>query len=95
MLYATGRNRRRLYRPGDECHPGRSGRCIPEKTGIPEKYHELVEWWLGQLAEMPPPVKPPGKSFLQMMEERKAAGSGVWSGVDADSNVRDLREGWD
>ena len=95
MLYATGRNRRRLYRTGDESHPGRTGRSIPVKTEIPEAYHELVDWWLAQMATLPPSPKPVVKSFLQTMEELREAGKGTWNGVDADAYVRELREGWD
>ncbi|MFN7932276.1 MAG: hypothetical protein U0R19_03060 [Bryobacteraceae bacterium] len=95
MLYATGRNRRRLYRPGDDHHPGRTGRSMPALTDIPDQYHELVEWWLNQLASLPPVEKQPVKSFLKAMEELREASQDTWKGIDADAYVRELREGWE
>lgn len=95
MLYATGRNRRRLYRPTDDHHPGRTGRSVPALHDIPETYHELVDWWIQQVASFPLVERPQGKSFLKAMEELRAAGKDTWKGVDADAYVRQLREGWD
>lgn len=95
MLYATGRNRRRLYRPTDDHHPGRTGRSVPALHDIPETYHELVDWWMQQVASFPPVERPQGKSFLKAMEELREAGKDTWKGVDADAYVRQLREGWD
>ncbi|HZD30798.1 MAG TPA: hypothetical protein VE779_03970 [Candidatus Angelobacter sp.] len=46
MLHSTGRGRRRLYRPGDPVHPDRMGKIHPEKRDIPERYHNLVDWYL-------------------------------------------------
>jgi hypothetical protein len=78
MLYATGCHRRRLYRPTDDHHPGRTGRSVPALHDIPEAYHELVEWWLQQLASLPPVGPPKGKSFLKAMEELREAGKDTW-----------------
>jgi hypothetical protein len=44
MLFATGKHTRRLLLPGDEVHPGRTGRIFPEPGEIPERYLPLLEW---------------------------------------------------
>jgi hypothetical protein len=46
MLHATGRGRRRLYRPGDPVHPERRGKMHPDKRDVPERYHSLIDWYL-------------------------------------------------
>ncbi len=48
MLFATGKHTRRLLLPGDEVHPGRTGRIFPERGEIPEKYLPLLEWAKGR-----------------------------------------------
>ena len=48
MLHSSGRGRRRLYRQGDPVHPDRKGKIYPEKHGIPERYHKLVDWYLNE-----------------------------------------------
>src|SRR3990170_4571814 len=46
MLVETGKNRRRLYRPGDPCDPRREGaRIVPGRDDIPAKYHPLLDWY--------------------------------------------------
>ncbi len=46
MLHATDRGRRRLFRRGDPCHPGRrSGKLYPNRSDLPEEYRSLVDWY--------------------------------------------------
>jgi hypothetical protein len=44
MLFATGKHTRRLLLPGDEVHPGRTGKIFPEPSEIPERYLPQLEW---------------------------------------------------
>jgi hypothetical protein len=44
MLFATGRSTRRLLSPGDNVHPGRTGKIFPDAMEIPEKYLKLLDW---------------------------------------------------
>jgi hypothetical protein len=44
MLFATGKHTRRLLLPGDEVHPGRTGKIFPEAAELPEEYLPLLEW---------------------------------------------------
>lgn len=46
MLFATTGTRRRLYRPGDTVHLGRSSaRARPEREDLPEQYRYLLDWY--------------------------------------------------
>ena len=44
MLFATGKHTRRLLLPGDEVHPERTGKILPDAGEIPENYLPLLEW---------------------------------------------------
>ena len=44
MLFATGKHTRRLLLPGDEIHPGRTGKIFPDADEVPEEYLPLLEW---------------------------------------------------
>lgn len=90
MLTATGKNSRRIFRPGDDYHPDReSGKISPKKEALPEKYWPLVDWYetrfgnaLKQTAQSDP--------FLAM----KGMWKGLWKDEKPDAYVRRLRE-WD
>ena len=45
MLLGLADSRYRLYRPGDECHPGRKGKTTPRRSEIPGIYHGLLDWY--------------------------------------------------
>jgi len=56
MLHGSARGRRRLYRPGDPVHPERKGKIYPEKRAIPERYHQLLDWYLSDYSHRKPRV---------------------------------------
>jgi hypothetical protein len=90
MLYATGKSRRRLYRAGDPCHPERTGKITPQRDEIPEKYHDLLDWyektWVREAA--PDPQADPILALWGVGKE-------IWRDEDPDEYVRGLREGWE
>ena len=46
MLVETSRGRRRLFRPGDPCHPLRAaGKDVPEARAVPAPYRGLIDWY--------------------------------------------------
>jgi hypothetical protein len=45
LLYATGRGERRLFRTGDDHHPDRTGKTVPQPADIPERYRPLLDWY--------------------------------------------------
>lgn len=91
MLSATGKHTRRLFRPGDPQHPRRTGKILPERDQIPEKYHELLDWYenvyaksaVGSMLGVDPilALRGVGRAIRQPDEH-------------PDDSVRALREGW-
>ena len=45
LLYATGRGERRLFRTGDDHHPERTGKTVPQPADLPERYRPLLDWY--------------------------------------------------
>ena len=56
MLHGSGRGRRRLYRQGDPVHPDRKGKIHPKKHDIPDRYRNLVDWYLSDYSRRKPQV---------------------------------------
>jgi hypothetical protein len=111
MLFATGKHTRRLLLPGDETHPGRTGKIFPEPGEVPHRYLGLLEWararyerW-GGVGGGPHGDAPAGGShggetekalrWLESLFELDGLGKEHWKGLDPDEYVRKLREGWE
>lgn len=88
MLYATGRLTRRLYRDGDGCHPDRQNyRSYPNRDDIPNRYHELIDWYVSEYAK-----GTPGNGEADSILELVGLGRGLWADENPDDYVRRLRE---
>jgi hypothetical protein len=91
MLYATAKNRRRLFREGDDFHPSRrSGKTTPEREAIPSKYRGLIDWY--------------GKEYIGQKKKTKTTdpilalrglGKEIWAGESPDDYVTRVRGGWE
>lgn len=94
MLFETGESRRRLYRPGDMCRPGRTGKITPNPDEIPSRYRPLLAWYAkwsgGSSSHLATPA-------INMDPLLRLIGSGreLWKDEHADEYVRRLREGWE
>jgi hypothetical protein len=92
MLYATGRDRRRLLQSGDSVHPDRKdGKTWPNLNEVPSKYDELIEWakrryWKEDGAAP--------STWLDGILQLRGMGRELWKDEDADEYVRKLRENW-
>ena len=106
MLTETSKGRRRLYRPGDPCHPDRgSGKHVPDRGEVPPAYGDLIDWYrhdyLTQVAyvmdESELSLREAGGEWPIVDPILALAGSGkeIWADEDADAYVRRLREGWE
>ncbi|MYD92700.1 MAG: hypothetical protein F4Y02_03185 [Chloroflexi bacterium] len=107
MLTETSRGRRRLYRPGDPCHPGRhSGTSLPDWNALPPTYRNLLDWYRHDYLALAPDVTDEPEYSLREADIAwpiavdpilALAGSGreIWADEDADAYVSRLREGWD
>jgi hypothetical protein len=91
ILLETGRNRRRLFRPGDWYNPQREGaKIVPEKTEIPEKYHELLEWYENEYKR-----KGSNSKEEDPLLSLRGSGKKLWADEHADAYVQRLREAWE
>ena len=90
MLTETSKGRRRLYRPGDPCHPDRRfGKQAPNRDELPGIYCDLIDWYRSDYAGEK--VQPDADPILSLL----GLGKEIWADEDADAYVSRLREGWD
>lgn len=88
MLFETSKGRRRLFRPGDPCHPRRlSGKDVPLADDIPTAYRKLLDWYRNEYAS------DAGRDADPILSLR-GLGKAIWADEDADAYVDRLREGW-
>jgi hypothetical protein len=91
MLVETGRNRRRLYRPGDAYDPGRErARTTPAREDIPAKYHALLDWYESSYVKR---ARRGGEG--DPLLTLRGSGRALWAKEPADRYVARLREGWE
>jgi len=110
MLFATGKHTRRLLLPGDEVHPGRTGKVFPDAGEVPERYLPLLNWAMERYeesgivlrtrrsAEQPKTPRQrheTAEGWLEGLLEMEGLGKEYWKGVNPDDFVRKLREGWE
>ena len=89
MLVETAKGRRRLFRPGDPCHPLRaSGKDVPDLREIPPAYGALLEWYRREY------VGAKGGQDDDPILSLRGMGKAIWANEDADAYVERLREGW-
>jgi len=63
MLTRAGTGRRRLFRLGDQVHPSRrDGKATPHREDIPERYHELLDWYENEYNKAPKSEESASKS---------------------------------
>ena len=105
MLFATGKHSRRLLLPGDEAHPGRTGKIFPDPDELPDRYLPLLEWAKARYkrgSTAPKVATENGENqsekavrWLESLFELQGLGKEHWKGIDPDEYVRKLREGWE
>ena len=88
VLFATVHGRRRLFRPGDPCHPSRSsGKMVPNRDQVPAVYGDLIDWYENVFTATA------SSATADTILTLRGQGAEVWAGEDADAYVRRLREG--
>ena len=86
MLIETPDGLRRLYRRGDPTDPQRAGtRSLPERESLTTAYADLLAWY----------SRWEHKHAGDLSADPLEALIGTWTFGDADTYVRELREGWD
>jgi hypothetical protein len=91
ILYATGKNTRRLFREGDDFHPERrSGKVKPDRESIPPKYRSLLDWYTEKFTGS----RKHGKDSDPILGLR-GLGKELWVGEKPDDYVNRVRRGWE
>jgi hypothetical protein len=91
MLYATGKNTRRLFRETDDFDPKRRrGKSVPDRENIPVKYRPLLDWYSEKFVGK-------GKSFKETdpILGLRGLGKEIWVGEEPDDYVSRVRGGWE
>src|SRR5262245_50945922 len=87
MLFATGKSKRRLFREGDPFVPTRqSAKVTPKRDELPEKYRNLLDWYLSKWGNRSQDEEDP------LLSARGIA-KGLWADEHPDDYVKRLREG--
>lgn len=92
MVFRERDNRIRLLTASDYIHPDRHQKFFPAYEEIPAKYHELLDWAKRRVEGRP---KSDQVQWLDGLKRLKGKGKEIWRGIDPDSYVRSLREGWE
>jgi hypothetical protein len=91
MLFETGKNRRRLFRPGDSYNPSREGsKVMPNAEDIPAKYRPLLDWYRTEFT-----TSWTANAKTDPLLALRGSGRELWADEHADEYVRRLREGWE
>src|ERR1043166_1931631 len=91
MLYATGKNTRRLFRETDDFDPRRRrGKVKPEKENIPVKYKPLLDWYTEKFIG-----RRKSSKEIDPILGLLGLGKEVWVGEDPDEYVSRIRRGWE
>jgi hypothetical protein len=91
MLYATGKNTRRLFREGDDFNPERGGsKVTPRKEDLPARYQSLLDWYRDKYAG-----KRKSAEKSDPILELRGLGKEIWVGEDPDEYVSRLRGSWE
>jgi hypothetical protein len=57
LLYAEGHGMLRLFRSDDDASPGRTGKRLPAKRDLPERYWPLLDWYWSEFDRRPAPTR--------------------------------------
>lgn len=94
MLYATGKNSRRLFRPGDRSDPRREGaKMVPDKDNVPARYRGVIEWYFSTYIARDPAGESPARE--DPILALRGVGKHLARDEHPDEYVRRLREGWE
>jgi hypothetical protein len=92
LLTATGRARRRLFRPGDPFDPRRDGsKTVPAREALPDRYRDLLDWYHG--AFLGAGDASAGAADDPLLSAR-GLGRALASSEHPDDHVRRLRDSW-
>ncbi len=91
MLVETAPGRRRLFRPGDPCHPERNGKSMPNVGDLPENWFGGVLAWYRVWSQSVVEDRIKNDPLLALY----GSGKDLWADEHSDEYIRRLREGWE
>ena len=91
MFYKLPDRTYRLFRPGDDFHPARKGKPTPAKEDLPERYHDLLDWYHREYCR--DAGQPEGTDSLLLL---RGVGREMWAALGGgDAFLAKERSGWD
>jgi hypothetical protein len=88
ILYATGKNTRRLFREGDDYDLQRRGAKVTPEN-LPPKYRSLLDWYREKYAKQSKTTKTDPILGL------RGLGKEIWVGEEPDEYLNRVRGGWE
>jgi len=90
LFYRLAEGTYRLFRPGDDYHPARTGKTRPRQTELPACYHDLIDWYEREYCAGAAPARPEEDPVLRM----RGVGKELWAEEGGDAFVARLRAEW-
>jgi len=90
MFYRLDDGTLRLFRPGDDCDAARTGKTMPERSHLPRRYHQLLDWYENEYCSHRSQDDENGDPVLQML----GVGREIWIEEGADAFVARERGSW-
>lgn len=91
MFYRLDDGAYRLFRPGDDFHPARAGKSMPERSGLPPRYHHLLDWYEKDYCRRANQLLGDSDPVLRM----RGVGKEIWADEGGDAFVATERQGWE
>lgn len=82
----------RLFKPGDDCHPRRTGKTKPACEDLPARYVPLLDWYETEYASEAHGTV--SRTQRESLLSLRGMGKGLWADQDPVEYVRSLRQGW-
>ena len=90
MFYRLPDGTYRLFRPGDDFHPARAGKTAPKRSELPQRYHELLDWYQNEYCKSANRAVEEDDPILQMW----GVGKHLWAEEGGDAFIARMRAGW-
>jgi hypothetical protein len=74
-------------------HHARKGKICPKRADLPERYHELLDWYEKEYCSRQPRQGTPNP--VDFILEMRGVGKEIWSDLGADAFIEAQRSEWD
>lgn len=91
MFYRLEDGTLRLFRPGDDFDPARTGKTKPERSDLPQQFHALLDWYENEYCNRGGGGDENTDPVLLM----RGVGKEIWLDEGADAFVARERAAWE